>query len=130
MAWARASPRFERPAAPRPARTQMKAAKAGEVTPAMARVAEREGMDAETVRSEVARGRLIIPANVRHLAGSLAAASVVVMQLSVVTCLGLAFFLGLEAPRWWQTSTLRHWRPVPPSRPQARLPKPRRRRGT
>ena len=28
------APRFERPAAPRPARTQMKAAKAGEITPA------------------------------------------------------------------------------------------------
>jgi phosphomethylpyrimidine synthase len=32
----------------------------------MARVAEREGLDPETVRAEVARGRMVIPANVHH----------------------------------------------------------------
>ncbi len=36
----------------------------------MRRVAERESVTAEFVREEVARGRLVIPANVRHLAGS------------------------------------------------------------
>ncbi|MBU6282081.1 phosphomethylpyrimidine synthase ThiC [bacterium] len=36
----------------------------------MRRVAERENVPAEFVRDEVARGRLVIPANVRHLAGS------------------------------------------------------------
>jgi phosphomethylpyrimidine synthase len=49
----------------------MRFARAGEITPAMEVVAEREGIDPETVRSEVARGRLVIPANVRHLAGAL-----------------------------------------------------------
>ncbi len=51
--------------------TQMSYARRGETTAAMRRVAEREGLDAELVRSEVARGRLIIPANVHHLAGRL-----------------------------------------------------------
>ena len=48
--------------------TQMHAARCGEVTPAIKRVAEREGMDAEALRREVAEGRAIIPANVNHLA--------------------------------------------------------------
>ena len=51
--------------------TQMHAARNGDVTPAMRRVAEREGLDPEFVRREVAEGRAIIPANVRHLGGSL-----------------------------------------------------------
>ncbi len=49
-------------------RTQMHLARAGTVSPEMARVAERESLDAELVRSEVARGRMIIPANVHHAA--------------------------------------------------------------
>ena len=53
------------------AQTQMAAARRGEVTPAMQYVAEREHLDVALVRSEVASGRLIIPANVRHLAGAL-----------------------------------------------------------
>jgi len=46
--------------------TQMHYARRGEVTPEMEFVAVREGMDPEFVRSEVARGRAIIPANVNH----------------------------------------------------------------
>ncbi len=46
--------------------TQMHYARRGEVTPEMEFVALREGLDPETVRSEVARGRAIIPANVNH----------------------------------------------------------------
>jgi phosphomethylpyrimidine synthase len=41
-------------------------ARAGVITEEMAYVAAREGCTAEFVRSEVARGRAIIPANVRH----------------------------------------------------------------
>src|SRR5580698_10111768 len=52
-------------------RTQMAAARRGEITPAMRFVAEREALDPEVVRAEVARGRLIIPANIHHLAGAL-----------------------------------------------------------
>ncbi|HET7843145.1 MAG TPA: phosphomethylpyrimidine synthase ThiC, partial [Xanthomonadales bacterium] len=41
-------------------------AKANIVTPEMEYIALREGFDAELVRSEVARGRAIIPANINH----------------------------------------------------------------
>src|SRR5436189_5311750 len=51
--------------------TQMRAARDGIITDAMRVVAEREALSPELVRSEVARGRLVIPANVHHLAGSL-----------------------------------------------------------
>jgi phosphomethylpyrimidine synthase len=51
--------------------TQMHLARRGETTDAMRTVAEREGLSPDVVRAEVARGRLVIPANVRHLAGSL-----------------------------------------------------------
>jgi phosphomethylpyrimidine synthase len=50
--------------------TQLEAARADIVTPEMRRVAERECVAPEVIRAEVARGRLVIPANVRHLAGS------------------------------------------------------------
>jgi phosphomethylpyrimidine synthase len=50
--------------------TQLEAARSGRVTPEMQRVAARECVEAEFVRAEVARGALVIPANVRHLAGS------------------------------------------------------------
>lgn len=46
--------------------TQMHYARAGLVTPEMEFVAVREGCDVELVRSEVAAGRAIIPANVNH----------------------------------------------------------------
>ena len=47
-------------------RTQMHLARRGDVSPEMRRVAEREHLPAETVLYEVARGRMIIPANVLH----------------------------------------------------------------
>ncbi|GAB4822365.1 hypothetical protein N2152v2_009411 [Parachlorella kessleri] len=46
---------------------QMHYAKQGIVTEEMAFAAAREGLDPELVRSEVARGRAIIPSNRRHL---------------------------------------------------------------
>src|SRR5437870_5543975 len=51
--------------------TQQYLARQGTITPQMQRVAEREELPVELVRDEVARGRLIIPANVHHLAGRL-----------------------------------------------------------
>ncbi len=51
--------------------TQMHHARQGTITPEMRRVAEREDLAAELVREEVARGRLVIPANVGHLATKL-----------------------------------------------------------
>ena len=47
-------------------RTQMHLARRGEVTPEMRRVAEREELPPELIRDEVARGRMIISANVHH----------------------------------------------------------------
>jgi phosphomethylpyrimidine synthase len=46
--------------------TQMHHARQGRVTEEMARVAEREQASPETIRDEVARGRMVIPANVNH----------------------------------------------------------------
>ena len=48
-------------------RTQMHYARRGEITPEMEHVAKRESLDPELIRSEIARGRLIIPANVHHV---------------------------------------------------------------
>ncbi len=46
--------------------TQLEFARQGQITDEMEFVALREGMPAEFVRSEVARGRAIIPANINH----------------------------------------------------------------
>jgi phosphomethylpyrimidine synthase len=48
--------------------TQMHFARRGLVTPEMKRVAEREETAPETIRDEVARGRMVVPANVNHAA--------------------------------------------------------------
>ncbi len=48
-------------------RTQMYYARQGIITPEMEYVAKREGLIPEFVRQEVARGRMIIPANINHL---------------------------------------------------------------
>lgn len=47
--------------------TQIEAAKAGVITPEMEQVAEAEHLSPEFVRQEVARGRMVIPANRIHL---------------------------------------------------------------
>jgi len=49
-----------------PIRTQIHYARKGVLTEEMEYVARRERLTAELIRSEVARGRLIIPANIRH----------------------------------------------------------------
>ncbi|HEY4223628.1 MAG TPA: phosphomethylpyrimidine synthase ThiC, partial [Myxococcota bacterium] len=46
--------------------SQMRYAREGVVTEEMAYVAQRENLATELVRSEVARGRMIIPANINH----------------------------------------------------------------
>ncbi|MGE0479210.1 MAG: phosphomethylpyrimidine synthase ThiC [Phycisphaerae bacterium] len=50
--------------------TQLQAARDGVITPEMIRVALRENVTPEFIRDGVARGSIVIPANVRHLAGS------------------------------------------------------------
>jgi phosphomethylpyrimidine synthase len=47
-------------------RTQLHQARAGRITPEMAFAAAREGVEPELVRAEIAAGRAILPANVRH----------------------------------------------------------------
>ncbi|BBY98838.1 phosphomethylpyrimidine synthase ThiC [Mycolicibacterium fallax] len=46
--------------------TQLQRARAGEITAEMSYIAVREGVSAELVRDEVARGRAVIPANHNH----------------------------------------------------------------
>ncbi len=50
--------------------TQLQSARNGIITPEMVRVAQRENVTPEFIRDGVARGAIVIPANVRHLAGS------------------------------------------------------------
>src|SRR5882672_8989869 len=47
--------------------TQLYYARRGEITPEMEFVAAREGLPADFVRAEIARGRAIIPSNINHL---------------------------------------------------------------
>ncbi len=55
-----------RPGVVRDRGTQLQRARAGEITAEMAFIAAREGVGAELVRDEVARGRAVIPANHLH----------------------------------------------------------------
>jgi len=47
--------------------TQLEAARKGQITPEMKRVAEKEKVSPEFIRDEIVAGRLIIPANINHL---------------------------------------------------------------
>src|SRR3954452_4197889 len=49
------------------AMTQIEEARKGRITPEMEFVARREKLEPETVRDEVSRGRMVIPANREHL---------------------------------------------------------------
>jgi len=51
--------------------TQLELARVGTITPEMEKVAERESLQPELIREEVAVGRMVIPANRVHLAGNL-----------------------------------------------------------
>ncbi len=54
------------PAGPGGCVTQMHFARQNQITPEMRHVAQVEGLEPEQVRAEIARGRMIIPANVQH----------------------------------------------------------------
>ncbi|MFP5319203.1 MAG: phosphomethylpyrimidine synthase ThiC [Acidimicrobiia bacterium] len=62
------APEPRKPLRAKPGRTvtQMHYARRGEITPEMAFVATREGLQPEFVRDEIARGRAILPSNVNH----------------------------------------------------------------
>ena len=51
--------------------TQLESARAGTITPEMTFVAKREDLSPELICSEVACGRMVIPANINHLKGRL-----------------------------------------------------------
>ncbi len=46
--------------------TQLEMAREGKITPQMAQVAEKEGLDAEVIRQRVDEGTIVIPANINH----------------------------------------------------------------
>ncbi|MHC4856139.1 MAG: phosphomethylpyrimidine synthase ThiC [Planctomycetota bacterium] len=56
--------------------TQLEFARQGQITDAMKYVAQREGVEVQVIRDELAAGRLVIPANTIHLAGNLMPAAV------------------------------------------------------
>ncbi|MGH9585230.1 MAG: phosphomethylpyrimidine synthase ThiC, partial [Bryobacteraceae bacterium] len=49
-----------------PIRTQIHYARKGQITGEMEYIAEHENLPAELVREEIARGRMIVPANIHH----------------------------------------------------------------
>src|SRR5262245_48821937 len=55
----------------KPPMTQLESARKGIVTPEMEFVAKREDLHPELIRAEVARGRMVIPANTVHLSKKL-----------------------------------------------------------
>jgi len=52
--------------------TQLEIARRGNISPQMEKVAGIEGLDAELVRERIAKGTIVIPANIRHFNYSLA----------------------------------------------------------
>ncbi len=72
--------------------TQLESARQGIVTPEMDFVATREDLDAELIREEVARGRMVIPANIEHLKTSLEP-----MCIGVASCCKINANIGNSA---------------------------------
>jgi phosphomethylpyrimidine synthase len=92
--------------------TQLEAARANIVTPEMARVAARENVTPEFIRLEVARGRLVIPANVRHLAGSAGGAAPTSSHPANGGTLPRDD-APMSAPRYWVNRTVaERWREI------------------
>src|SRR5437660_12677017 len=72
--------------------TQIEQARAGVVTPEMEYIAKREQLNAEVVLAEVARGRMVIPANKVHLQGRLEP-----MGIGVAACCKINANIGNSA---------------------------------
>ncbi|MCP4710176.1 MAG: hypothetical protein GY869_16255, partial [Planctomycetes bacterium] len=51
--------------------TQLERARKGEITAEMQMVAAAEKVEAEFIRQQIGQGKLVIPANVNHLRGTL-----------------------------------------------------------
>jgi len=72
--------------------TQIEMARRGVVTPEMEYVAKREGLESEAIRSEVALGRMVIPANKVHLTKKLEP-----MCIGVASCTKINANIGNSA---------------------------------
>jgi phosphomethylpyrimidine synthase len=72
--------------------TQLEASRQGTITEEMRLVAAREDLDAEAIRSEVARGRMVIPANKVHLQKKLGP-----MAIGVAACCKINANIGNSA---------------------------------
>src|SRR5437016_7353435 len=72
--------------------TQLEAARQGTITEEMRFVAEREDLDADMIRAEVARGRMVIPANKVHLQKKLEP-----MAIGVASCCKINANIGNSA---------------------------------
>jgi len=88
--------------------TQLEAARAGTTTAEMRRVAQRENRSPEFIREEVARGRLVIPANKRHLAGSAGAEPTPGEAISEQVSVGHPGAAG-DALLWTNQSVSQRW---------------------
>jgi phosphomethylpyrimidine synthase len=72
--------------------TQLEASRQGTITEEMRFVAAREDLDADAIRSEVARGRMVIPANTVHLQKKLEP-----MAIGVAACCKINANIGNSA---------------------------------
>jgi phosphomethylpyrimidine synthase len=72
--------------------TQLESARQGTITTEMEFIATREDLDAELIREEVARGRMVIPANIEHLKTSLEP-----MCIGVASCCKINANIGNSA---------------------------------
>ena len=84
--------------------TQIDFARAGQITPAMRVVAEKEGRSAEFIREGVAAGRIAIPANIHHT--SLSPEGVGEgLRTKVNVNLGISGDLADESVEWQKVDT-------------------------
>ncbi|MGA1617540.1 MAG: phosphomethylpyrimidine synthase ThiC, partial [Pirellulales bacterium] len=78
--------------------TQLERARAEEITPEMSFVAQREDLPEELIRSEVARGRMVIPANTVHLGKQLEPMAIGVAAVGALAFVGaFVLFAALRA---------------------------------
>ena len=75
--------------------TQLESARKGIITDEMHYVAKREDLVPELIRDEVARGRMVIPANIHHLAKRLEPMAIGVASAYALTRVIASFLFGV-----------------------------------
>ena len=79
------------------------------ITPEMIFVAEREKLEAELIRSEVAAGRMVIPANKVHMKGRLEPMGIgIAARCKVNANIGSEAFIDLGCDDWRLARTRQH----------------------